>query len=475
MMSRARYGVVFVLLLFIGSCFPAESLQRTPVHKAPLIQEGELIVYLQALPQETNRLRFIIGGISALGNDGLEIPLSLSLSDIKGADHTGRQRLLASGVLPPGSYAGISVQVRKAFVQTDEGEVALLVSEEPLRVEQAFDINRGQASALFLSLNPSGILTAGIRFTPVFSLVPAGRPLINLTGFVSIPASNTLAVFNKKTMQVVNAIATDPGPTGLAIDQLRTRAYVAAARDDSVAVIDVFNLQIVNRLKLNFKDHPVWLELTPDGRTLVSVNQGSNTVSIIDARSLIEIDRVKVGEKPSSAAMDPTGVKVYVFNTRSKTISVVDLTQRRLAVTIAVEASPLRGAFNREGDRLYVISGDWPYITVIDRLRFAIAQKIFIGTGAVSIRVDDQTGLIYIGKSIGGEVSVIDPFSAQLVDNFRVGGRAVFMTIDGQERALLTAFSDQNRLLKINLISKQPMAELETGEGAYAVVVMGER
>jgi hypothetical protein len=272
MMSRARYGVVFVLLLFIGSCFPAESLQRTPVHKAPLIQEGEMIVYLQALPQETNRLRFIIGGISALGNDGLEIPLSLSLSDIKGADHTGRQRLLASGVLPPGSYAGISVQVRKAFVQTDEGEVALLVSEEPLRVEQAFDVTRGQASALFLTLNSSGILTAGIRFTPAFALVPPGRTLINLIGLASVPASNTLTVFNKKTMQVVDAIATDPGPSGLALDQLRTRAYVAASRDDSVAVIDVFNKQIINRLKLNFKDHPVWLELTPDGRTLVSVN-----------------------------------------------------------------------------------------------------------------------------------------------------------------------------------------------------------
>ena len=353
--------------------------------------------------------------------------------------------------------------------------MTLLVGEDPLRVEQTFDITRGQASTLFLTLNPSGIITAGVRFAPVFSLMPAGQTLINLIGFASIPTTNTLTVFNKKTMQVVDAIATDPGPSGLALDQLRTRAYVAASRDDSVAVIDVFNKQIINRLKLNFKDHPVWLELTPDGRTLVSVNEGSNTVSIIDARAMVEIDRVKVGEKPSAAVMDPAGVKVYVLNTRSKTISVVDLTQRRLAVTVAVEASPLRGTFNREGDQLYVISGDWPYITVIDRRRFAIIRKIFIGTGAVSIHRDDQTGLIYIGKKIGGEIAVIDPFSAQLVDSFQVDGRAVFMTIDGQERTLLTAFSDQSRLQKINLIGKKPVAELETGAGAYAVVVMGER
>ena len=133
------------------------------------------------------------------------------------------------------------------------------------------------------------------------------------------------------------------------------------------------------------------------------------------------------------------------------------------------------GAFNREGSRLYVISGDWPYLTVIDRLRFAITQKIFIGSGAVSIRTDNQTGQIYIGKKIGAEIGVIDPFSGQLVDNFQIGGPAVFLTIDGQERTLLAALSDGNVLQKINLISRKPMAEIELSEGAYSVVVMGQR
>jgi YVTN family beta-propeller protein len=475
MMSRVKLCFVFGLLLFITSCVPEGSLQRGSAYKMPLGQEGEVIIYLQPLPQESSRLRFIISGISALRNDGLEIPLSLYQSDIKGADDTGRQKLLASGILPPGSYSGLSIQIRSAWVQTEEGEIALLVPEEPFRVDQQFEVNRQEASALFLALKPSGMITAGVRFTPAFSLASAGRPLINLVGFASVPASNTLAVFNKKTMQVVDVIATDPEPTGIVLDQFRARAYVAAARDDSVAVVDVSNLRVINRLKLNFKDRPVWLALTPDGRKLVAVNQGSNTVSIIDARSMIEIDRVKVGEKPSSAVMDPSGLKVYILNTRSKTISVVDLTQRRLAVTIAVEAAPLMGAFNREGNRLYVISGDWPYLTVIDRLRFAITQKIFIGSGAVSIRTDNQTGQIYIGKKIGAEIGVIDPFSGQLVDNFQIGGPAVFLTIDGQERTLLAALSDGNVLQKINLISRKPMAEIELSEGAYSVVVMGQR
>jgi hypothetical protein len=61
------------------------------------------------------------------------------------------------------------------------------------------------------------------------------------------------------------------------------------------------------------------------------------------------------------------------------------------------------------------------------------------------------------------------------IDAVQIGGRAVDMTIDGEERSLLVALADRKKLQKINLTSKKLVAEIEVGEGAYAVVVMGER
>jgi DNA-binding beta-propeller fold protein YncE len=95
--------------------------------------------------------------------------------------------------------------------------------------------------------------------------------------------------------------------------------------------------------------------------------------------------------------------------------------------------------------------------------------------GAISITVDKQTGKIYVSKNIGREISVIDPFSLMFIDTVPVGGKAVFMTIDGEERSLLAAVADRNKLQKINLTSKKLVAEIELREGAFAVVVMGER
>jgi len=474
-MTRLKRTFVFLLAVFIGGCFALEPGPEDSVEKTSLTQEGEVILYLQPLPQEAGRLHFEIGSISAIREDGSAVPVSLLLSDLKGAELTGLQKLLASGVVPPGRYSGITIQIKRAFVETAEGKVALSVPEDPLRVEHLFDVARQKASALFLSLNPAKIIKGENQFTPVFSLASAGGLLINFTALVSNPGSNLIMVFNKKTMQVADAIATGRRPMGLALDQFRSRVYVAVSGDDEVLAIDVFKRQIFNRLRLNFRDDPIDLVLTPDGRRLVSVNHDSNTVSLIDAFSLTEERRIRVGEGPNSAVMDPSGSRVYILNTRSRSISVVDLTQNTLVVTLGVEASPLRGTFDREGNTLFVINGDSPYVTVIDRSRLVVTGKIFVGAGAISIKADDQNGLLYVGRRIGGEIAVIEPSSSMFVDTFLVGGRAEFLAIDNQERTLLVALSDRRILQKINLISKKVVSEIEVGKGAYEIVVMGER
>jgi YVTN family beta-propeller protein len=473
--SRLKRYLVFLAAVLIGGCFPHEPEIDAPAPKLPLGQDGEVILYLQPLPPEAEKLRFEIGGISAVRDDGSMMPLSLSLTELQGADIMGLQKLLANGVLAPGHYSGISVRIKRAWIETAEGQAALEVSEEPLDVAQPFDVARQKALALFLTLIPGRQVKGENQFSPVFSLAPARQLLINLIGLVSNPESNIITVFNKQTMQVADVIAAGQGPKGLALNQLRGLAYATVARDDAILAIDVFKRQIINKLKLNFRDNPVDVVLTPDGRRLVSVNHDSNTVSIIDAFSMTEERRIRVGEGPAAAVMDPSGTRVFILNTRSRSISVVDLSQNTLAVTIGVEASPLRGTFNREGDVLYVISGDSPYLTAIDRSRLAVAEKIFVGPGAVSIKADNQTGLLYVGLRSGGEIAVIEPSSSMFVDSFQVAGRAVYLAIDNQERSLFAALSDRSILQKINLVSKKIVAEIEVGKGAYAIVVMGER
>ena len=464
------YLMCLLLIVSSSGCFPPET-----TYRAPPRDEGRVLVYLQPLPQEAGNLRFIIEGIYASRDDGSHIPLSLSANELKVAKLIGFQKLLATGVLPPGSYSGLSIVISKAFVQGGEGEIALFVPEQPLTARHPFQVKKRQASTLFLSLKASGALTDFIHFTPVFSLAGPGGILLNLTGYVSNSASDLVTVFNKKTMLVVDSIATGSGPKGIVLDQRRRRAYVAVSAGDAVEVYDLVKGRFISRLQLSFGDQPSELALTPDGRILISANRGSNTVSIIDAISLFQLQRIRVGEGPTSVVVDPSGFKAYVMNSLSSTISVVDLTQRAITVTISVEGSPLRGAFNRSGSKLFVISENSLNVQVIDPSQFRVTEKIFTGMGAASIAVNLRTELVPVGKNFGGGITIVDPLSSMFIDTITGSGNAAFMTIDRQENTLFVALPDQRKLRKINLTSKKIMAEIEVNEGAYAVVVVGER
>jgi YVTN family beta-propeller protein len=469
-MNRATFFIIFPFLLLISSCLPQESM--THVTRS---NEGGVIVFLQPMPNEASNLRFIVETISAVQDDGNEIPFELLMNEIKGADLVGRQRRIGTGELPEGLYKGLSIRIQRAFLQGEEGETSLLPPEAPIIVEHSFSIKQKTNLALFLTCNPSGAVTDGVRFNPSFSLSMAARGFIHTKGYLSDASSNSILVFNKKRMQVTGVISTGTGPKGMVIDESRGRIYVAASGDDTVEVIDLLNEEIIGRINLNFQDRPTELALTPDGRTLVSVNEGSNTISIIDALSLFERTRIRVGETPVWASVDPSGLKAYIMNSSANSISVVDLTQNTLSASLSVENSPLMGAFNFEGNELYVIFKDSPNLAVIDPRQLTITKRIFIGSGAASIKADLHRGLVLVGKKHGGEISVIDPFSSMAIDAFQVDGNPAWMTIDDDENSLYAILPDKKTLQKIGLTSKQSIAELEAGDAPYAVVLMSER
>ena len=470
LMSKVRTYSIFLLAFFICACIPQVS-----NYKEPLKDEGEVFIYLQPMPQEAHKYRFSIERISAIRANGSNIPLTLSMSELKGAELAGSQKLLASGVMPPGQYRKISILVKEAYVRGEEGEAALLIPEKPVWVEHIFSITQKKATTLFLAFNPLKSVTDKFSFTPVFSPVTYERELTNLTGYVTISDLNIISVFNKKTMMIIGTISTGRTPKGIVLDQISGRAYVAVSGDDAVEVIDLFSERIIGRIILNPGDEPNELSLTPDRRTLVTANYGSNTASIIDTSALFEVSRISVGQGPTSATIDSRGLRAYIMNSLSNTISVVDLSHKSLFATISVGTSPFRGAFNLDGDKLYVISRNSPDLLVINPSSLIITERIFIGTGAISIKVDTQTNLIMAGKKASRDVSVIDPFSLMFIDSIALGGTPVFMTIDNSENTLLVVLPDMETLKKINLVNKKIIAGIEVGDSAYSTVVMGER
>jgi DNA-binding beta-propeller fold protein YncE len=275
-------------------------------------------------------------------------------------------------------------------------------------------------------------------------------------------------------MRIVDTIATSSGPRGAVLDQTRGWVYVAAAGDDTVQAIDVNTGEIIQRAKLNLGDEPIEVGLSPDGEILVTANRGSNTASIIDARSLVELERVRLPSEPSWLVMDTLKPRAYVLQPLSDAISVIDLARQQVVATRTIEETPVKGAISRDGGSLYLITGNSPNLLVLDPDTLTITARIFIGTGATSIKADPKTGLVYVGNKFGS-IAVVDPSLLLPIDRFKLKGNVAFLNIDNDENTLFAVLPDSHSIQKMNLISQGTSGAIEVEDGCHAVVLMRER
>ncbi|HSQ78292.1 MAG TPA: YncE family protein [Nitrospirota bacterium] len=457
------------LLLLASGCAALPSLMK-PV----LEEEGEVFVYLQPFPQEAARLQFSIDHLSAVRSDGAEFPLPLSLAEFKQGE-VRRQRLIATGILPPGQYQGLSYTVTKASLTGEEGEANLLVPEEPVKIPFPFNIRRKKALVLSLVFRYAESVQSGFSFTPGFHLVTPPMPAIGLVGYVVNPGNNTITVFDKKSGQVASIMAMGKGPQGVAFDRSAGKAYVSLEGEDAIEVIDVTAESSVNRINLKVGDGPREISLTPDGRFLLIVNAGSRTLSIVDPLSLVELNRVPVGEGPRSLLVGPGGTRCYVFNGLSNTLSVIDIPNSATVATISTEPGPLMGQFNRKGDQLYVIHEGSPYLWVFDPASLSVVKRVFVGSGISFIKLDTATDRIYGYRKLDVRVEVYDPFSLLPAEYITATSGIVYMTIDGEENNLYLVSAEKNLLMTVNLISRKIVSETDVGENPARVTMMGER
>ena len=452
-----RVPTLLVIVFFVPQILLAGCTAARVQGRPPLDAQGALYLYLQPLPAAAARLAFTLESVAAVTEGGEEIPLSLRIDELSPRS-VSRERLLATGELPPGRYA------------------ALQSPEESVRVDIPFAVARKKARVLTLTFRYAESLTGGVLFNPRFTILPAAKVVKGLLGFVVNRGSNTVTVFDKVTGRVSDVIPTGAAPEGMVIDPSGwPRAYVAVSGEDVVEVIDLLQSEVIDRIRLTMGDRPLEVTLTPDGKTLLAVNAGSNTVSFIDTVSRYEQARIPLPNGPRSILLDATGRRAYVFNTLGSSVSVIDVPNRGVAATITTESAPLRGQLNRRGDRLYIIHQWSPHLLVIDTSSLAVVRKQNVGLGFQALKVDPASDWIYMARRGGSDVEVLDPFTLMARRFLGAGGEVAFMTIDGQENSLFLLMPGKETLRIVDLIRYDPRVEIDVGVDPCWATVLGER
>ncbi len=459
------------LLVPLAAC---QAHGRAAASLRPLGDEAEVFVYLRPLPPEAERLSFELAGISAVAADGSEIPLELRVATLTRSQLAG-ERLLASGRLPPGRYDGFAIHIARASLAGDDGPSALLVPKEPALAPLPWSAERGGARVVSLSLRYPASVEQTFRFEPSFAAAVPERPVPDAAALCSNAGSASVTVADRRTRRVAAVLPTSGSPRGLAIERTGRRVYVAVADDDDVQVFDLASGAPLGRVRLSPGDRPADVALTPDGRTLVVANAGSNTASFVDVATLAEVQRVPTGEAPSTLLLDRAGRRAFVLDRRANAITVLDVANHAVVGSTATDAEPLRAALDAAGRRLYVVHAGSPYMTVLSLPELAPAGRVFVGLGASTVLVDSRTDLVYVGRSDERRLQVFDPFSLAPVSFVDVPAPVGFMVIDDAENALWALLPEARAIAVLDLTTRETLAVIDVGDAPAAIALTGAR
>ena len=183
--------------------------------------------------------------------------------------------------------------------------------------------------------------------------------------YITCENSAVVAVIDRSTHTVIDAI--DSGSTNghrLIISPDGQRLYTENEEDATVSVIDLPNRKLLGKIKT---PHPLaGIAISPDGRTVVAVDDQEPALFLIDTGSETVRETVALKDVPKAAQIarySPDNSLIAVTSLQSDTVSLIDPSFRD-QTAIPVGTQPMDMAFR--GNELFVACQGDGSVHIID-------------------------------------------------------------------------------------------------------------
>jgi YVTN family beta-propeller protein len=217
----------------------------------------------------------------------------------------------------------------------------------------------------------------------------------------------------------------------------------------------------------------------------VSNNDG-DTISEIDAKSLRETAKIKVGVAPTGVGVVRGDRYLLSSNSGSDSISIVDLSVRREILQIAVGKQPRHMDLTSDGSYAYVAISGGDYVAKIDirslhdnnadliRENVREINRIFLGAGAnpYSVGISEENNHVFVANNQATYISVIDLESDAVISTIDLGtkgARGVAFSPD-QEKVYISV-EDTSEIVEIDNNTLSIARRLPTGPGPRGMAV----
>jgi len=214
-------------------------------------------------------------------------------------------------------------------------------------------------------------------------------------GFITSGGDDMLAIFDLKTLKVLDKVKVGGRPDAVLYDASAKRVYTFNAKTQDSTVVHAATGKIVGTVPLGGKPE-----------TGVADGKGNVYVNLEDRSEIVRIDttKLKVAEHyPMAGCDEPSALAIDVAHRRlfagcaSKIVAVVDPDAGKLVTTVDICSGVDAGAFNPKTQQIFMSCGDG-MLTVIHQDspgKYSVVQNVPTAKGARTMALDTESNTVY--------------------------------------------------------------------------------
>jgi YVTN family beta-propeller protein len=237
------------------------------------------------------------------------------------------------------------------------------------------------------------------------------------------PEGDSISVIDMLSLTKIKTIPGLVEPLNVTFLPDGSKAYVGNYGAHWVGVIDVRRHELLKKIQV--ADVPGVAKLDPDkylgeikginiaapsndGRFLYAADTDLGVVGVIDPREDKVVKVIRVGKDPWRIYMNHDGKYAITLNNGDETISIIDLKANKVAATL--EAGPNMTGVNFAAGKAFVISSTTGFVYVYNMQTLKPAGRIKIGTNVQleTATTDTAEQKIYLAESTTNSVVIID-------------------------------------------------------------------
>ena len=214
-----------------------------------------------------------------------------------------------------------------------------------------------------------------------------------------------------------------PGTGGwdyVSVDEAGRRVYIAHATQ--VEVLDADTFELVGTIPNTPGVHGVAIA-AEFGRGFISAGK-SDSVIIIDLKTLKPLGEVKVGKKPDAIIYDPATKHVYAMNGDSDNTTVINASDGKVVGTIDLGGGPEFAVADGKGS-VFINLEEKAETVHIDSNALKVLHHWPLAPGgtATALAFDPQTRRLFAGCRGGQLMVVVDADSGKVITTAPIGER----------------------------------------------------